>query len=125
MDDITIVNSNMSSAASTLQNRCARPPLPPATRSPMSLRQDDLIQLRQKHKLKSMNSNYMNSASNSCDVAVIYSSRCQVSGEWAQFISALMKQQGHKEVTLQCIESDLLGELFSNFCQNISERCSN
>ena len=97
----------MSSAASTLQNR-ARPPLPPATRSPMSLRQDDLIQLRQKHKLKTMNSNYMNA--NSCDVAVIYSSRCQVSGEWAQFISALMKQQGHKEVTLQSIESDLLGK---------------
>ena len=98
MDDITIVNSQMAS----LMQQQMRPPLPPAARSPMNVRQDDLIQLRQKHKLK-MTAKY-------CDVAVIYSSRCQVSGEWARFISALMKQQGYQNVVSQCIESEFLGK---------------
>ena len=97
VDDITIVNSQM---ASLMQQR-TRPPLPPASRSPMNVRQDDLIQLRQKQKLK-MTAKY-------CDVAVIYSSRCQVSGEWARFISALMKQQGYQNVMSQCIDSEFLG----------------
>ena len=89
VDDITMVNKGQDL------------PLPPASRSPMNVRQDDLIQLRQKQKLK-MTAKY-------CDVAVIYSSRCQVSGEWARFISALMKQQGYQNVMSQCIDSEFLG----------------
>jgi len=41
------------------------------------------------------------------DVAIIYSTRCQVSGEWAQYISTIMRKENYS-VSMQCLESDLL-----------------
>ena len=74
-----------------------RPPIPPNRHTN---RQEDLFlasTLRQKYKTVLRPT--------TPDVSVVFSSSCQVSGEWATYISGLMKRHGYPNVVLQDVES--------------------
>ena len=73
-------------------NHHQRPPLPPYNRS-------NVDSMKYKAVLRP----------NIPDVAIIYRGSCQVSCEWANYISQIMKCQGFKSIVTQELES-LQGE---------------
>jgi hypothetical protein len=70
-----------------------------------------------------------NEAAALCDVVVVFSSKCQVSGEWARYIQNLLVNQGEQQqqslVTLQDVEtfSQLVVKSQGNFCLFLFSIC--
>jgi hypothetical protein len=132
---ISVQNRHIISAAKRLPRSQKNPAQPiPISRSSLNdLKKAQQLHLPQRpHVLHKECKFYRqnNEAAALCDVVVVFSSKCQVSGEWARYIQNLLVNQGEQQqqqslVTLQDVEtfSQLVVKSQGNFCLFLFSIC--